>query len=101
MNWLLPIIVGWCGTGWPFKCWGGRGGGGFDPDWPWPPNCWVCGGLLGAISAGIVDPMIMSQFNDAGLGGRIAVDFFAGGFGRTVIGGLYGLVGGKRNAATH
>ena len=95
MDWIFPIVVGWCGTGFPFKWWGG-GGGGFDPDWPWPPNCWVCWGILGSVSAVILEMLVGSHLGEAGLASRLAVDFFAGGFGSTAISGLMGLMKGGR-----
>jgi hypothetical protein len=98
MDWILPVIVGWCGTGFPFKWWGGRGGGGFDPDWPWPPNCWVCWGVLGAVISVVIDPIVRPQVADGGVFARIVVDFLAAGAGSTLVSGLYGMVAGKGRA---
>ena len=95
MDWLIPAIIGWCGTYWRPKLPGGGGGGGFDPDNPWPPNCWVCGGIIGAISAVVLDPIVASGLGDAGFLGRAVMAFAAGAVGNNIIGGAVGLLRGK------
>lgn len=91
-NLIIAAIVGWCGTGWPFRLRGPvGGGGGFDPDNPWPPNCPMCDQLVGAISAVIIVAVLGSAIASAGLAGLIAVSFFAGSFGANLVGNLRGL----------
>lgn len=94
MQWLLLAIIGWCGTGWPWR-FGGRGGGTSpDPDNPWPPNCWVCGGLIGSLSAIVIYPMVSTLVADAGFTGMVVTAFAAGSFGNSLVGGIVGMVRG-------
>ena len=97
MDWIFPLIVGWCGTGWPHRFWpkwGGTGGG-FDPDNPWPTNCIVCGGLIASLGALVIDMAVMPHMADAGIFGRALVDF-AGGAASGIVGGAIGMVRGNR-----
>ncbi len=97
MQWLLLAVVGWCGTGWPWHFRGTVGGGsGTDPDNPWPPNCWVCGGIIGSISAIVIYPLVSAQVADAGFAGLVVTAFAAGSFGNSLIGGIVGMVRGAR-----
>jgi len=97
MNFILPFIVGWCGTGWPWHPRiGGGGGGGTDPDNPWPTNCPVCGGILGGLAAIVLEMVLAQQLANVGFGGHLAVDFFAGSFAVSLVSGLVGLVSGNR-----
>ena len=96
MQWLLLAIIGWCGTGWPRRFPGGGGGGGFDPDNPWPPNCWVCGGIIGAVSAVVIYPLVASQLVDAGFLGLAVTAFTAGYAGNGLVGGIVGMVRGNK-----
>ena len=92
-NLVLAAIVGWCGTGWPFRFPRGTGGGGgFDPDNPWPPNCPMCGQLIGAISAVILVAVLETTIAGSGLVGLVTVSFFAGSFGSNLVGNLRGLM---------
>jgi hypothetical protein len=93
MDWLVYAIIGICGTGWPRRFpGGGGGGGGFDPDNPWPPNCPMCGALIGAISAVVVIYLVGPQFANAGFIGTAIISFAAGSAGNTLVGGLVGLM---------
>lgn len=73
----LAFMFGWVGGYWP-KRW--------DPDDPWPPNCPVCGALLGGIAA-----IILEAFGKpaaTGLFEHAVLDFFVGAFAATLVGGL-------------
>lgn len=83
----LAAILGWCGTGWPIRFPGGGVGGGLEPG-DWPPNCWVCGPIAGALSAVIIVYAMGNHVTDAGIFATMAVSFFAGSFGAKLIGGL-------------
>jgi hypothetical protein len=90
IDWLVPAIIGWCGTGWPFRFPRG-GGGGFDPDNPWPPNCPMCGGVIGAISAIVINSLVGEHFASAGFLGTVVISFAAGSVGNSLVGGIVGL----------
>lgn len=94
MQWLLLAIVGWCGTGWPIHFVGGSGGGGTDPDFPWPTNCPQCGALIGALSAVVIYPLVSSVVADAGVAGMFLTAFAAGSFGKSLVGGVVGMFRG-------
>jgi len=99
MNFIIPFIVGWCGTGWPWHIHvPGGGGGGGDPGDPWP-GCTVCGGILGGIAAIIFEIVLAQQLADVGFGGHLALDFFAGSFAVGLVGGALRLIGGNKMAA--
>jgi hypothetical protein len=93
MDWLIPAIIGWCGTYWRPRIPGGGGGGG-DPD-PWPPNCWVCGGIIGALSAIVINMIAGPAMADAGFFGHALVSFAAGFVGNQIVGGAVGMMRGK------
>lgn len=99
MDFAIPFIVGWCGTGWPWHFPGGGGGGGTDPDNPWPIGCAVCKRILGGIAAVILEMVLARQLANAGFGGHVAFDFFAGSFAVTLVGGVLALASGNRNVA--
>ena len=90
-HYLIAAFVGWCGTGWPRR-WPivGTGGGGVEPG-DWPPNCPMCGGIVAAISAVILVAVLGPAAETAGLGGLIALSFFAGSFGSSLVGGIRGM----------
>jgi hypothetical protein len=96
MEYIIPFIVGWCGTGWPWRFHGPIGGGGTDPDNPWPDNCPMCGGILGGIAAIVLEIVLRQQLADVGFGGHLAIDFFAGSFAVSLVGGAMRLMGGNR-----
>ena len=96
MNFIIPFIVGWCGTGWPWRFPWPRGGGGTDPGDPWPDNCPMCGGIIGGIAAVVLEIILQNQLADVGFGARLAVDFFAGSFAASLIGGVARLATGNR-----
>ena len=76
----LAFMFGWVGGSWTRR---------WDPDDPWPPNCWVCGGILGGIAA-----VILEAVGNPGANGLIehaVLDFFVGAFAATLVGGLLGL----------
>jgi hypothetical protein len=87
VNLIIAFIVGWCGTGWPIRLPGGSGGGGIDPDWPWPPNCPVCGPLIGGISA-IIIVFFLEPQSAGGWPLLMAFAFFGGSFGASLAGSL-------------
>lgn len=94
MDYVLAAIVGWCGTGWPiwpFPRVGG-GGSGFDPDSPWPPNCWVCGKLWGSLAAILTLATLGSHYANEGLLGTVALSFFGGSFGASLVSGVGRMV---------
>ena len=92
MDWLVYALIGICGTGWPRRFpGGGGGGGGFDPDNPWPPNCPMCGAVIGAISAVVVIYLAGAQFANAGFFGLALISFAAGSAGNTLVGGIVRL----------
>jgi hypothetical protein len=94
-NLIIAAFVGWCGTYWPHwpRLPGGTGGGGgFDPDNPWPPNCPMCGQIIGAISAVILAAVLEKTIEGNGLFGLMAISFFAGSFGSNFVGNLRGLM---------
>ena len=92
MEWLVYAIIGYCGTRWPRRFPGGGGtGGGFDPDDPWPPNCPMCGGIIGAISAVVVIYLAGAQFANAGFFAMAVISFAAGVVGDSLIGGVVGM----------
>jgi len=91
MNFILPFIVGWCGTGWPLRFRGSRGTGGFDPDFPWPDNCPPCAGFIGGVAAIVFEFLLVREMANVGFGGHLAVDFFVGSFAVSLIGGVVGL----------
>lgn len=98
MDLILAGIIGWCGTWWPRRWPFPPGGGGGNPDDPWPPNCPVCGPLIGAISA-VVLWVVLGDEIGGGIAELAIVSFFTGAFGSSLIGGVLSLArGGKRMA---
>jgi hypothetical protein len=87
-TYLIAAIIGWCGTGWPIRFPIGGGGGTGGGDDPWPPNCPMCGQIVGAISAVILVAVLGSTIESAGLIGLATFSFFAGSFGSSLIGGI-------------
>lgn len=92
MDWLVIALIGWCGTGWPRRFPGGGTGGGGFPDDPWPPDCWVCAGVIGALSALVINWVVGAHFANAGFVGMAVISFAAGSVGNSLIGGLVGLM---------
>jgi len=90
MDWLVYALIGWCGTGWPRRFPGGTGGG-FDPDNPWPPNCPMCGGVIGAIAALVVNYLVGPQFASNGFFAMALISFAAGSVGNSLVGGIVGM----------
>jgi hypothetical protein len=90
-NYIIAAIVGWCGTGWPLHFPRVGGGGGVEPG-DWPPNCPMCGQIIGAISAVILVAVVGPHFESSGLLGLGAIAFFGGSFGSNLIGGIRGIV---------
>ena len=89
MDWLIPFIVGWCGTvpiRWKFPPGGGGPGGGGDD--PWPPNCPQCVAVLGGIAAVVLEIILRPQLGEMGLGTRMTFDFFAGMFAASALSGI-------------
>ncbi|HXU29680.1 MAG TPA: hypothetical protein VN851_03795 [Thermoanaerobaculia bacterium] len=93
MDYVLAAIVGWCGTGWPIRFPHiGGGTGGFDPDFPWPPNCWACGKLWGSLAAILTVAALGSHFANEGLLATVTLSFFGGSFGSSLVSGLGRMV---------
>jgi hypothetical protein len=98
MDWIIPAVIGWCGTYWPIRLRfppGGGGGGGFDPDNPWPPNCAVCGGIIGSIAAVIINILVGPIIREAGFFAMAVTAFAAGSAANGLIGGIVGMIRGK------
>jgi hypothetical protein len=95
MDWLIPAIIGWCGTGWPWRWrFPGGGGGGFDPDNPWPPNCAVCGlitDIAGAVVAVLVVQALAGNELVSGLAGITIVSLAAGKVGGDIVNAIGGM----------
>ena len=95
MEWLLIGLLGWCGNDiLRFRPPRGTGGGGFDPDNPWPPNCIVCGGLIGALTALLVLPVLNASIASAGFAGVVVASLAAGRVGGDIVGNIVGLIRG-------
>ena len=90
MDWLIWGIIGWCGTRWP---WHIGGGGGGDTD-PWPPNCWVCGGLIGFVAAILVAHLTGLSFAANGILTTTVVALASGKVGRDIVGTAIGMARG-------
>jgi hypothetical protein len=95
MDWLISGIIGWCGTGWPRRFPGGGGGGRPDPEDPWPPNCPMCGGFVGALSAVVIYALVGGQLASAGFLGMAVTSFAAGSVGNSLVGGIVGRLRAK------
>jgi hypothetical protein len=93
-NYILAAIIGWCGTGWPIHFRGGGGGGGVEPG-DWPPNCPMCGQIIGAASAVILVAIIGPSFESSGLLGLATIAFFGGSFGSNLLGSIRSLASGR------
>ena len=89
LHWIIPALIGWCGTRWPWHLGGGSGGGGDDP---WPSNCPVCGPLFGALSAVLVSQLLGASIENAGFFGSAFVSLAAGKVGSDIVGFVVGLV---------
>ena len=87
MDFLLAAIVGWCGTGWPIRFPSVGGGGGVEPG-DWPPNCPMCGGIVGSLSAILVVYIFGATYASAGLLGTVTLAFFGGSFGSQFLGSV-------------
>ncbi|MEQ1687467.1 MAG: hypothetical protein ABL874_02715, partial [Sphingopyxis sp.] len=90
--------IGWCGTKWPWRWPGGSGGGGggFDPDNPWPPNCPMCGGIVGAISAVVVNELLHgSVLATSGILATTVISLAAGKVGSDIVNTAMGMFRGK------
>ena len=97
MEYFLAAIIGWCGTGWPIRFPGGSGGGGWDPDNPWPDNCPMCGMIIGAIAGAVIWAVVNPEIAGEGLLELATISFFGGSFGASLVRGLTGL--GKTRVA--
>lgn len=88
----LAAISGYCGTGWPIRFPIPPGGGPVPPDGDWPPNCPVCGPIVGAV-AGVVTVFALGpQFGDTGVFQTVALGFLGGSFLAHLIGGVRFMV---------
>lgn len=93
MEYGLAFLFGWCGTYWPFRWRFPGGGGGGSPDDPWPPNCRVCGPIVGGIAAIILEATIGKQIG-TGLIEDGLLWFAAGAFGSSLVGGVIDMARG-------
>ncbi len=94
MDWIIPAIVGWCGTGWPWRFPFPSGGGGTGPDDPWPPNCPMCGlitKIAGAILAVIIVNVLAGNELINGLAAMTVVSLAAGKVGGDIVNALGGM----------
>jgi hypothetical protein len=91
MDLILAAIVGWCGTGWPIRFPYVGGGGGVEPG-DWPPNCPVCGPIVGALAGAVIVYAFGSHFASAGMLGTVTLAFFGGSFGASLIGGIRQII---------
>jgi hypothetical protein len=98
MGYLIAFIVGWCGTYWPRRfgpIGGGSGGGGVDPGDPWPPNCPMCGAIIGGFGALIFEAAVGARIGETFFEDT-ALWFFVGAFASSLVGGLLALGGRGR-----
>lgn len=93
MEWLIYAVFGWCGTNWPWHPRGGGNGGGGDD--PWPINCPMCGGLIGAVAAVLIYPQVSAGLVDAGFIGMAVTNMAIGGAVSGLVRGVLGMVRGK------
>src|SRR5690606_25344792 len=94
MDWIIPAIVGWCGTGWPWRFPCPSGGGGTGPDDPWPPTCPMCGlitKIAGAILAVIIVNVLAGNELINGLAAVTVVSLAAGKVGGDIVNALGGM----------
>lgn len=94
MDWIIPAIVGWCGTGWPWRFPFPSGGGGTGPDDSWPPNCPMCGlitKIAGAILAVIIVNVLAGNELINGLAAVTVVSLAAGKVGGDIVNALGGM----------
>jgi hypothetical protein len=91
-DWIIPAVIGWCGTKWPWHIGGGGGGGDGDP---WPPNCAVCGPLIGALSALVINQLVGHSLAEAGFFANAFVSLVAGKVGSDIVGNVARLARGK------
>jgi hypothetical protein len=52
----------------------------------------MCGGVIGAISAVVINYLVGAQFANAGFFGMAVISFAAGSVGNSLVGGIVGLV---------
>lgn len=90
-DFILAGIIGWCGTRWPIRFPPPPGGGGGEPG-DWPPNCPMCGQIVGAISAIILVAVLGARLEGNGLLGLATLAFFGGNFGSNLIGSLRSMM---------
>jgi hypothetical protein len=76
----LAFMFGWVGGYWP-RHW--------DPDDVWPPNCPMCGAILGGIAAVILEAVLKPVAT--GVIEHAVLDFFVGAFASTLVAGLLRL----------
>ncbi len=92
-DFIIVAIIGWCGTGWPIH-FPSVTGGGVEPG-DWPPNCIMCGQIIGAASAVILVAVLGSNVANSGFLGMATLAFFGGSFGANLIGNLRSAVAGR------
>lgn len=97
--WIAAGLIGWCGTGWPIRFPFGGGGGGVEPG-DWPPNCWVCGQLIGALAAIVLYAIFGREMAEIGFTGFAIVSFAAGSVANKLVGGLVAQVRGAPTVQT-
>ena len=100
MDWLIPAIIGWCGTGWPWRFpIPSGGGGGFDPDNPWPPNCPMCG-LIPKFAGALLAVLVIRELGGiifvSGSFGLTIISLGAGKVGADVVNAIGGMIGGNK-----
>lgn len=94
MEWIIPAIIGWCGTYVPRRFPGGGGGLPNPEDWP-PVNCPVCGRVVGSIGAVIINVLVGPSLAEAGFFASALVSFAAGSATANLVAGISGMIRGK------
>jgi len=94
-HYIFAFIVGWCGSEWPIRFPIPRGGGGGVEPGDWPPNCPMCGQVIGGIAAVVLVAALGSSIESTGLFGLVTMSFFAGKFGSSFLGGMRKLMTGS------
>lgn len=91
MDWILPIVFGWAGGAWAAS-WHSNDDDGW---WRNPPGCIMCGGIIGAVVAVIIEMLVRPQMGDALMLDHAVLNLASGVFGSTLIGTGIGMMKGR------